>query len=60
MPTFFTITFFDKTKPKNKEMTVAGAVAPPTLASALNNAKGIERDMAVLGMLVREKIFLYR
>ena len=38
-------------------MTVAGAVAPPTLASALDNAAGIERDMAVLGTLVREKLF---
>jgi hypothetical protein len=38
-------------------MTEAAADQDQTLASAMGNAAGIERDMAELGTLVREKFF---
>jgi hypothetical protein len=38
-------------------MTEAGTLPESTLANALDNAPGIERDMGELGTLVREKLF---
>jgi hypothetical protein len=38
-------------------MTEADTEQIPSLASAMGNAAGIERDMAELGRFVREKLF---
>jgi hypothetical protein len=38
-------------------MTGTNTEPEPTLASAMNNAPGIEKDMAELGTLVRERLF---